>query len=85
MFDGKDAIQIPRVMLPVLHGGKDGWFKLRNLSADKRTIRAKVPLSPIGNPNVLIDRVTGVLSISGNVGHFTGLCQVVDEQAPAKF
>lgn len=85
LFDGENSIQIPRIMLPFLHGGKDGWFKLRNLTVDSRTIKAKVSISPIEHPNVLIDRLTGILTIAGDVGQFTGRCEVMDKTAPPKF
>ena len=34
LFGGDDRIRLPRTMLPALHGGSDGWFKLKNVVAD---------------------------------------------------
>jgi hypothetical protein len=72
-------------MLPLLRGGKDGWFKLKNVVADARTIRAKAAVNFINNPNVFIDRVTGTISISGKAGDYSGRCEAMIDDAPAKF
>ena len=85
LFNGDDRIRLPRTMLPPLRGGKDGWFKLKNVVADARSIRAKAGVNFMNNPNVLIDRVTGTISISGKAGDYSGQCQVIDADTPAKF
>jgi hypothetical protein len=85
LFGGDDRIRMPRTMLPGLHGGKDGWFELKDVVADARSIRAKAAVNFANHPNVLIDRVTGTISISGKAGDYSGQCQVIDANAPAKF
>lgn len=85
LFGGDDKIRLPRTMLPPLHGGDGGWFKLKNVVADARSIRAKAGVNFMNSPNVLIDRVTGTISISGKAGDYAGQCQVIDANAPAKF
>ena len=85
LFSGDDRIRMPRSMLPMIHGGQDGWFKLKDVKADARTIRASAAVNFMNNPKVYIDRVTGTISISGKSGHYSGECQVVDPNAPAKF
>jgi hypothetical protein len=85
LFNGDDRIRMPRTMLPLFHGGNDGWFRLKNVVVDGRTIRAKVAVNFMNSPNVFIDRVTGTISISGKAGHYSGACQAVDADAPAKF
>lgn len=85
LFSGDDRIRLPRTMLPVAHGGRDGWFKLKDVEADARSIRAKASVNFINSPKVYIDRVTGSISISGRHGDFTGQCQAYDANAPAKF
>ena len=85
LFNGDDRIRMPRLMLPAFHGGNDGWFKLKDVIADARSIHAKVAVNFMNNPNVFIDRVTGTISISGKAGHYSGECQVIDANAPAKF
>jgi len=85
LFSGNDAIRLPRTMLPGLHGGSDGWFRLKNVIADARSIHASAYVNFLNNPKVYIDRVTGSISISGKSGDYSGQCQVVDTSAPAKF
>ena len=85
LFTGDDRIRMPRTMLPAFHGGNDGWFRLKNVQADARSIRASVAVNFMNNPKVFIDRVTGTISISGKAGDFTGQCQAMDPSAPAKF
>lgn len=85
LFNGDDRIRIPKAMLTWLRGGENGWFKLKNVIADARTIRAKAAVSFISNPDVYIDRVTGTISISGRAGEFAGQCEVLETDAPAKF
>jgi hypothetical protein len=76
--DGTGRIRLPRVFLPDLHGGKDGWFELRGLVVNDRTITAKAALSIFDHPNVRIDRMTGTIEINGNVGDFAARCQPYD-------
>lgn len=85
LFGGDDRIRLPRTMLPPLHGGNDGWFKLKNLRVDARTIRGKAAVNFINSPNVFIDRVTGTISISGKAGDYSGQCEAVAADAAPKF
>jgi hypothetical protein len=85
LFAGDDRIRMPRTMLPPLHGGTDGWFKLKNVTVDDRSIRGSAAVNFANNPKVYIDRVTGAITISGKAGDFTGQCQAMDPQAPKKF
>lgn len=85
LFNGDDRIRMPRTMLPLIRGGSGGWFKLKNVVVDARTIRASAAINFINNPKVFIDRVTGTMSISGKAGDYSGQCQVIDATAPAKF
>lgn len=85
LFGGDDRIRLPRTMLPPLHGGSDGWFKLKNVVADAHSIHASVAVNFMNNPKVYIDRVTGTISISGRAGDYSGQCEAADPNAPAKF
>lgn len=85
LFNGDDRIRMPRTMLPGIRGGREGWFKLKDVVADARSIRASAAVNVINNPKVFIDRVTGTISISGKAGDYSGQCEVIDATAPAKF
>jgi hypothetical protein len=85
LFAGDDRIRMPRAVLPPIHGGNDGWFKLRHVVADARSIRGTAAVSLLNSAKVFIDRVTGTISISGPTGDYSGQCRAVSEDAPAKF
>lgn len=85
LFADDDRIRMPRTMLPPIRGGKDGWFKLKDVEADERSIRASAAVNFMNNPKVHIDRVTGTISISGKAGDFAGRCQAVDAEAKPQF
>ena len=85
LFSGDDRIRLPRTMLPAMHGGSDGWFKLKDVKADARSIHAEAQVNFINHPKVYIDRLTGTISISGKAGDYSGQCQAVQADAPAKF
>ena len=85
LFTGDDRIRMPRTMLPGLHGGDHGWFKVHDLVADARSIRASAGVGMLNNPKIFIDRVTGTISISGKSGDFAGQCQAVAENAAPRF
>jgi hypothetical protein len=85
LFTGDDRIRMPRTMLPGLHGGDHGWFKVHDLVADARSIRLSAGVGMFNNPKVFIDRVTGTISISGKSGDYAGQCEVIDANAAPKF
>jgi hypothetical protein len=85
LFSGDDRIRLPRTMLPTFHGGQGGWFKLKDVTADERSIRASVAVFAFHSPKIYIDRVTGTISISGKDGDYVGRCQAMREDAVAKF
>lgn len=85
LFGGDDRIRMPRVMLPTVRGGEDGWFRIKNISSDPRSIKGKVAINFINSPNLYIDRVTGVIRLSGKAGDYVGKCEAVQGDAKAKF
>ena len=85
LFNGDDRIRMPRTMLPPIRGGKDGWFKLKGVSADARSIRGTAAVNFMNSPKVHIDRVTGTISISGKAGDYVGQCTAVSADAKPQF
>ena len=85
LFGGDDRIRMPRTMLPPIHGGSDGWFRLKDVVADALSVRAKVAVNFMNSPKVFIDRVTGTISISGKAGDFARQCMAVSGDEPARF
>ena len=78
-------IRLPRVVLPLVHGGDDGWFKLKKLEITDRAIDASARVNFINHPKVHIDRVKGTISITGREGNYTGRCEAVEASAQRKF
>jgi len=85
LFSGDDRIRLPQSVVPPIHGGSDGWFKLTDVVANAHSIRAKAGINFINHPKIFIDRVTGAISINGRNGDFSGQCEAVPADAPAKF
>ena len=71
---------MPRVMLPVVRGGENGWFKLNNLKIASNEITASVGVNVLNNPKLRLDRYTGAISISGKAGDYTGQCRRFDPE-----
>ena len=71
---------MPRTMLPPIHGGDDGWFKLKNIKIKPNEITASVGVNFINSPKLRLDRYSGAISISGKAGDYSGQCQRFDPQ-----
>jgi hypothetical protein len=71
-------IQMPPVMLPPIHGGKDGWMDIEKLSVSDREIIGSVGVNFMNSPKLRIDRVSGLLSLAGKAGNFTARCRAYD-------
>jgi len=77
---GTGRIRMPRVMLPPIHGGKDGWMEIEKLNVGDQEITGSVGINFMNSPKLRIDRITGVLSLAGKAGHFEGRCQPYDPE-----
>lgn len=76
--DEDPRLRMPRSMLPGIRGGKDGWFKLKNVEYGEGEITASIAVNFLNNPKLRLDRYTGAISISGKAGDFTGQCRKFD-------
>jgi hypothetical protein len=85
LFSGDDRIRLPRTMLPPIHGGSEGWFKLKALMVKARAITASAGFNVMNNPKIHIDRMTGTISINGKAGSYSGRCEAIDPNAQRKF
>lgn len=72
-------------MLPPIRGGDNGWFKLKNVKSDERSITASAAVNVINSPKVHIDTVTGTISINGKAGSYSGQCRKIDVNAQPQF
>ena len=80
LFNGNDRVRLPRQMLPAIHGGDDGWFKVTDIHVSDRNISAKVMMNFLNHPKLQIDRVTGRINITGNTENYSGSCRKFDQK-----
>jgi hypothetical protein len=77
----KGKLRMPRVMLPALRGGDEGWFEIRSIEVGEDEITGSVAVNFINHPKLRLDRLTGNISISGRSGNYSGTCQKYDPEA----
>ena len=75
---GEGKARVPRVLLPPLHGGDQGWFEIKGIAVKDNEITGSVSINFINHPKLVLDRLTGTVTLSGKVGSFNGRCQKFD-------
>lgn len=78
LTDAGGRIRMPRAMLPRLRGGKDGWFEVENVRFTENDITGTIQVSVLNSPKLRVDRIAGMISISGKSGDFSGRCEPFD-------
>lgn len=78
IVDGVGKIRMPRTMLPLLRGGKDGWFEIENLKIGDQQITGNAGVNFLNSPKIRIDRMTGILNLNGKAGSYTAQCKAFD-------
>ena len=76
--DGAGRVRMPRMMLPGMHGGKDGWFEIKKVEVAENEINGIVQVNILNSPKLRIDRLQGRVSITGKSGNYSGECQPYD-------
>jgi len=81
-FDGAGGGQIlfPMTMMPPIHGGKNGLFPLRNAVFSSGEIMARTTINVFNQPRIMIDRITGNVTLTGLKLAFHGHCIPFDPQ-----
>ncbi len=82
--DDTGRIRLPRVILPMIRGGENGWMKLKDIKRTDVEITGTATVNPVNNPKVRLDRSTGHISIDGKAGQYSGVCDRYDPAASAK-
>ena len=87
IIDGPNSrIRLPRVMLPPIHGGDSGWFKMKNVKVEPTRITGSAAINFMNSPKVFVDRQTGTISIDGKAGHYSGQCErAASADQPTRF
>lgn len=75
---GEGKARLPRVMLPAIRGGENGWFEIKDIKVSENEITGTVGVNVINHPKLVLDRLTGTVSLAGKAGQFNGRCQKFD-------
>jgi hypothetical protein len=75
LSNGEAMLSVPAALLPPIHGGKRGEFRVRELQVGDRDITGKVRINLMNNASFRIDRISGRLTSSGG---FQGDCEAED-------
>lgn len=75
---GEGKARLPRAMLPVIRGGEDGWFEIMAIKVSDNEITGTVGVNVINHPKLVLDRLTGTVSLAGKAGQFNGRCRKFD-------
>jgi hypothetical protein len=75
LANGEAMLSVPAALLPPIHGGKRGEFRVRELVVSERDITGKIKINMLNNSSFRIDRISGRLTSSGG---FQGDCEPED-------
>jgi hypothetical protein len=75
LANGEAMLSVPAALLPPIHGGKRGEFRVRELQVGERDITGKIKINLMNNASFRIDRISGRLTSSGG---FQGDCEAED-------
>lgn len=75
LANGEAMLSVPAALLPPIHGGKRGEFRVRELQVGERDITGKIKINMLNNASFRIDRISGRLTSSGG---FQGDCEPED-------
>jgi hypothetical protein len=79
-------IRLPRGMVPNLSSkAPDGWLPVSDLSVGEEEITGRFSLNMMNHPTMVIDRVSGELTLTG-MTRFRGTCEkAADRPIERKF
>lgn len=80
-INGKEgSIRVPGPMLPAIRGGNEGVIKLKDINIRETEITARVDYNFLNKPRVIIDRLTGTVSLDDRMtkAQFSGRCEAFD-------
>ena len=79
--DNTGEAQLPKKMQSAYKESKDGWFPLLDVNRKDNEVNGRVRLHSMYKPKFRIDRITGLLTIYGDLGDFAGECVSFDPAA----
>lgn len=83
---GAARIKLPSAMIPPLEtSNREGWFPIQDFSMNEREIKGTIRINILNKPKLLINRMTGTITLSGAYSDFTGQCERIAADAKPKF
>jgi hypothetical protein len=78
--------RIPRRLVGAYHEDHNGWYPLVDVQQSADEIIGKVRIHSMYKPRFRLDRITGLMTMNGTLGDFSGQCQAYDpEKVERKF
>jgi hypothetical protein len=71
-------VRVPKTYLPPWHGGTDSWFDVKDLVTTDDAITGTVLINFARHPKLRVDRHTGAVELTGNLGTYQGQCRPYD-------
>lgn len=87
-WSGGGRIKLPRKLVPPIHsrGTDDGWWDVYDVSMQPDRISGEYRLNGLNKPRILVNRVSGQISITGTGDYgFRGTCDTVEAAAHRRF
>ncbi|MGE5721670.1 MAG: hypothetical protein ACM3YM_04345 [Sphingomonadales bacterium] len=76
--DNTGEARVPRKLLPPVRYGHDGWYKLIKVKRTDNEITGVVRFNEYNKPRLRLDRITGLITLQGPNGDFSGRCEPYD-------
>lgn len=83
---GSARIKLPAPMIPPLESSnREGWFPVQDFSMTESEIKGTVRINILNKPKLVINRMTGTMTLSGPYSDFSGQCERLAQDAKPKF
>ncbi len=70
--------RIPRKLVGAYHEDRNGWYPLIEVQRNDDEITGKIRIHSMYKPRFRLDRITGLMTMNGTLGDFSGQCQAYD-------
>lgn len=67
--------RMPRKLVGAYHEDKNGWYPLIEVRRSADEFTGKIRIHSMYKPSFRLDRITGLMTMNGTLGDFSGQCQ----------
>ena len=78
-------VNLPRELIPGINRAQGGWFVLEHGAVTDRQITGTLVLNVFNKPRIVIDRLTGQMTLASGAGDFSGNCAKADQATGPRF